>query len=145
MGEPNHRWGNVFSTVAQLDMNLASASIHFVAADQTITWWAESGELPALSAAADSLAELRELLGQAILDISSEVGESIVVVSERLAVDAEEPLEVAHSLDRTSAKHPFPDPSDQLAGYWFRSSPMEITSAILCDFAQVRENLLFVA
>ena len=33
------------------------------------------------------MAELRELLDQAVLDISSEVGESIVVVSERLAVD----------------------------------------------------------
>ncbi len=59
--------------------------IHLEAADEAIIWWAESDELPGLSAAADSLPELRELLDQALIEMSADIGESITIVSERLA------------------------------------------------------------
>ena len=67
---------------------------HVEASEGAIVWWVESDDLPGVSAAADSLSELRELITPLLADLSAERGENIVVASERLAGEVEEPTEV---------------------------------------------------
>ena len=59
--------------------------IHLEATDEDIVWWAESDDLPGVTAAAETLTEMRENLEAVLGDLSEERGEAIVVVAERLA------------------------------------------------------------
>jgi|ERR1039458_6926604 hypothetical protein len=69
-------------------------NFHVEASGGRIAWWAESDDLPGVSAAADSLSELRDLLAQLFADLTAERGEEICITSEHLAGDVEEPAEL---------------------------------------------------
>ena len=53
--------------------------------DGSPVWWAESEELPGMTASADSLFELRELLAAVVSELADEGAEAITIVGERLA------------------------------------------------------------
>jgi predicted RNase H-like HicB family nuclease len=59
--------------------------IHLDAADKDFVWWAESDQLPGVTAAAGSLMEMREELDHVLADLSAESGDPIVVTTEILA------------------------------------------------------------
>lgn len=56
--------------------------LHLERADDQVVWWAETTDVPGFSAAADTLAELRERVRSALLEITG--GEPVELV-ERLA------------------------------------------------------------
>jgi hypothetical protein len=69
--------------------------IHLDAADLDFVWWAESDQLPGVTAAAGSLMEMREELEHVLTDLSAESGDPIVVTTEVLADSGPQFLESA--------------------------------------------------
>jgi predicted RNase H-like HicB family nuclease len=62
-----------------------TVELHVEPVEGGVSWWAESEQLPGVSAAGDSLSELREMLAEILDDLSEERGEPIVIVSEHLS------------------------------------------------------------
>lgn len=56
--------------------------VHF---DNVDNWWAELSGLPGFTASAESLAELRAVVEDCLPDLTADVGDAVVIVSEVLA------------------------------------------------------------
>jgi len=73
----------ILSTVADIVLTMTTTAeliIHLDNADGEVVWWAESPQVPGLTAAASSLAELRELAMKALRDELSPTVEVVEIL-----------------------------------------------------------------